>query len=55
MIAVSFLKPEDELDLLVGDWSFDNYKVTVVMELFLDMLGVMFFFFFFVFMSSDPR
>ncbi|KAG6601189.1 Monocopper oxidase-like protein SKS1, partial [Cucurbita argyrosperma subsp. sororia] len=26
VIAVPFLKPEDEFDLLVGDWSFDNYK-----------------------------
>ncbi|KAA0034689.1 monocopper oxidase-like protein SKU5 [Cucumis melo var. makuwa] len=28
VIAVPFPKPEDEFDLLIGDWSFDNYKVT---------------------------
>lgn len=32
VIAVPFAKPEDEFDLLIGDWSFDNYKVTVTAQ-----------------------
>lgn len=40
VIAVPFPKPEDEFDLLIGDWSFDNYKVTVLLDLFLKHVGI---------------
>lgn len=48
VIAVPFPKPEDEFDLLIGDWSFDNYKVTLLLDLFLKHVGLLEFYLFFV-------
>lgn len=47
VIAVPFPKPEAEFDLLIGDWSFDNYKVTVTLDLFLEACLELYFFLFF--------
>lgn len=48
VIAVPFPKPEDEFDLLIGDWSFDNYKVTLLLDLFLKHVGLLEYYLFFV-------